>query len=204
MKANQSTGICAACVGDMQPFERLLVLGCGGAGKSTLAAELGELTGLPVVHLDRLFWLPGWTHRTRDEFDALLADELAKPRWIMDGDYNRTLSERLKWCDAVVLLDYSGIVCAAGIIKRRLMHRGKSRASMAEGCNERLDGNFVRWVLNYRRKVRPGHIELLHQAADREQPPQIFILKNRKQARRWLTVAGAIMGALHPDTDQLR
>jgi len=179
----------------MKPFERLLVLGCGGAGKSTLAAGLGCLTGLPVLHLDRLFWLPGWEHRTRDEFDTLLADELAKPRWIIDGDYNRTLEERLKWCDAVVLLDYPGIVCAAGIVRRRLQHRGKTRASMTEGCNERLDPKFVRWVLDYRRKVRPGHMELLRQASRREHPPQIFILKNRAQTRRWLRAAGGIINA---------
>jgi len=178
----------------MQPFERLLVLGCGGSGKSTLAIQLGQLTGLPVVHLDRLFWLPGWTHRSRDEFDAILAAELAKDRWIMDGDYNRTLAERLKRCDAVVLLDYPGIVCAAGVIKRRLQHRNRSRASMAEGCPERLDGEFVRWVLSYRRKIRPGHLKLLAQAGQRPHPPQIFILKNRTQARRWLNQVSRTQG----------
>lgn len=174
----------------MRPFERLLVLGCGGSGKSTLAAGLGEIIGLPVVHLDRLFWLPGWTHRSREEFDALLAEELAKDRWIIDGDYNRTLAERLKWCDAVVLLDYPGVVCAAGVIKRRLQHRGRSRASMAEGCPERLDGEFLRWVLGYRRKVRPEHMRLIARTGQRQSPPQIFIMKNRNQTRRWLRAVG--------------
>ena len=184
----------SAHIEDMRPFDRLLVLGCGGSGKSTLAAQLGELTGLPVIHLDRLFWLPGWKHHSREDFQQILSAELAKDQWIMDGDYNHTLSERLKWCDAVVLLDYPGTVCAAGVIKRQLQYRGKTRASMTEGCPERLDPEFVRWVLTYRRKVRPRHMELLFQTSNREHPPQIFIMKNRRQTRRWLEAAGRICG----------
>ena len=188
-----STEPFAADIRDVRPFERLLVLGCGGAGKSTLAAELGQLTGLPVVHLDRMYWLPGWTHRTREEFDELLAAELEKERWIIDGDFHRTLPRRLERCDAVVVLDYPGVVCAAGIIRRRLQYRGKTRSSMTEGCPERLDGEFVRWVLNYRRAVRPEHMKIIAQAAE-EHSPQVFILRNRRQTRRWLTALGAIYG----------
>ena len=194
MKANESAVNFSSRAEDLHPFERLLVLGCGGSGKSTLSVRLGEVTDLPVIHLDRLFWLPGWKHRPREEFDRILAGELSKEQWIIDGDYDRTLSERLKWCDTVILLDYPGIVCAAGIIKRRLQNRGKTRASMTDGCPERLDGKFLRWVLNYRRNVRPRHIELLRETASRELPPQIFIMKNRTQTRRWLEAVRGSFG----------
>jgi len=76
MKKRTDTKDFAVRTGDMRQFRRILVLGCGGAGKSTLAVELGRVAGLPVVHLDRLFWLPGWEHRSRSDFDFLLADEL--------------------------------------------------------------------------------------------------------------------------------
>ena len=74
-------------------MERIIIIGCGGAGKSTLARKLGEVLDLPVVHLDKLFWKPGWVETSREEFDALLAMELAKDKWIMDGNFNRTMPE---------------------------------------------------------------------------------------------------------------
>ena len=74
-------------------MERIIIIGCGGAGKSTLARKLGEVLDLPVVHLDKLFWKPGWVETTAEEFDALLAMELAKDKWIMDGNFNRTMPE---------------------------------------------------------------------------------------------------------------
>lgn len=179
----------------MKPFRRLLVLGCGGAGKSTLAVRLGEITGLPVVHLDRIYWRSGWQHLPADEFDAALSDRLAEDSWIIDGDYNRTLPVRLKRCDAVVLLDYPAVLCAAGVVKRRIMYRGRTRFSMAEGCPERLDGEFLRWILSYRRKIRPAHLELLRQAAAQNNHLQLFILRNRRQTRRWLQAAADKFGA---------
>ena len=75
--------------------QRILIIGCPGSGKSTLARRLSAQTGLPIVHLDALYWLPGWVERSREDFDALLQDKLEKPRWIIDGNYTRTLAMRL-------------------------------------------------------------------------------------------------------------
>ncbi len=194
MKSSEFIPRYAAPYDSVQPFERLLILGCGGSGKSTLAIELGHITGLPVIHLDRLFWLPGWKHRNRTDFDALLADELNNPRWIIDGDYSRTLAMRLERCDAVVVLDYPRAVCAAGVIRRRVQYAGRSRESMAQGCPERLDPEFVRWVWNFRRSRLPAMLDLLAITAQREQPPQIFILNSRMQTRRWLKAVRTICG----------
>ena len=82
------------------PYRKILILGNGGAGKSTFAADMGARFSLPVVHLDRLWWLPGWVNRSTEEFDALLADRLARPAWVMDGNYHRTLQRRLCAADA--------------------------------------------------------------------------------------------------------
>jgi len=182
----------AADNGQTVPFERILILGCGGAGKSTLAAELGAVTGLPVIHLDRLYWKPGWEHLSREEFRVVLDEALAGERWIIDGDYDHTLAYRLEHCDAVALLDYSTVTCVLGVMRRWLTNWGKTRSSMTEGCPERLDGDFLRWVAGYRRSRRPAHIELLREASRRDDPPRIYILKNRRQSRKWLAAITAL------------
>ena len=87
-------------------YKRIIIIGNGGAGKSTLARALGDRLGLPVVHLDKLWWLPDWVTRSRAEFDALLAAELEKPEWIIEGNYLRTLALRLSFADLCVFLDY--------------------------------------------------------------------------------------------------
>ena len=75
-------------------YKRILIIGCGGAGKSTLARQLGKKLNLPVVHLDKIWWLPNWQNRTKEEFDILLKEELTKPCWIIDGNYQRTFEQR--------------------------------------------------------------------------------------------------------------
>ena len=92
-------------------MERIVIIGCGGAGKSTLARQLGEKLDLPVVHLDGIFWLPGWVEMDRDEFDRRVREEMAKEIWIIDGNYNRTMPERIARCDTVIYLDFSRIKC---------------------------------------------------------------------------------------------
>ena len=93
-------------------MQRIMIIGSGGSGKTTLARQLGEKTGLPVVHLDQIWWSPGnWKHLEREKFDVLLQKELEKPQWILDGNFNRTIEARLAVCDTVIYLDYPRIVC---------------------------------------------------------------------------------------------
>lgn len=142
-------------------MRRVLVLGCPGAGKSTLARSLGEALSLPVVHLDRLWWKSGWVNRTEGEFDALLDAVLLGEEWVIDGNYLRTLPRRLERCDAVVLLDYPRRVCLLRALRRILTWRGRTRPDMAADCPERLDGEFVRWIWEFHRTQRPQVLELL-------------------------------------------
>lgn len=164
-------------------MERIMIIGCGGAGKSTLARQLGEKTGLPVVHLDQIFWSPGnWQHLSGEEFDALLTAETEKARWIIDGNYNRTLELRLAKADTVVYLDFGRWSCIRGWLKRVITNWGKARADMAPGCNEWFDPEFVQWIWKYNRENRQRNYDLIAQHPQ----ARAIILKNRREAKRFL------------------
>ena len=135
-------------------MRRVLVIGSPGAGKSTLSHALARRTGLPLHHLDRMFWLPGWVERDRDEGRAELARVLAQDCWIIDGNYGSTLPLRIARADTVVWLDYPTALCLGRALRRWWMYRGHSRPDMTEGCPERLDGEFLLYILNFRRAWR--------------------------------------------------
>ena len=163
-------------------MERILIIGCGGAGKSTLARQLGEKTGLPVVHLDSIFWLPDWAEMDRDTFDNRIREEMAKEKWILDGNYNRTLPERIARCDTIIYLDFPRIVCLCGIFKRLLTNLGKTRPDMGKGCKEKIDWQFVCWVWNYNKNKRERNYRLLNEATHAE----TIVLKNRRAVKKFL------------------
>ena len=163
-------------------MERIVIIGCGGSGKSTLARQLGEKLNLPVVHLDRLFWKPGWQETTAEEFDAKLAAELEKSQWIMDGNFSRTMPQRLAKCDTVIYLDYNRIVCLWGVICRVIKSYGKSRPDMGEGCPERFDWEFVKWVWNFNRRNREKNYRYLNETPN----AKTYAFKTRKQLKKFL------------------
>jgi adenylate kinase family enzyme len=129
--------------------ERVLVIGSPGAGKSTLSVEVARLAGLPLIHLDRLHWKPGWVESGREEFDSKLRDVLAGERWVIDGNYGRTLPLRLTRADTVIDLDLPRWQCVLGILRRAAAHRGKTRSDMADGCPERIDWEFLAYTLRF-------------------------------------------------------
>ncbi len=164
-------------------MEKILIIGCGGAGKSTLARALGEKTGLPVVHLDKIWWAPGnWQHLEKEEFDALLLEELQKPRWILDGNFNRTIEMRLKECDTVIYLDFSRMACLFSWLKRVITNWGHARADMAPGCKEWFDPEMAAWIWNFNKKNRENYYRLLNEAEGIE----TIVLKNRRMVKRFL------------------
>ncbi len=162
-------------------MERVLIIGCGGAGKSTLARQMGEKLNIPVVHLDKLFWKPGWVERTAEEFDALLAPELEKEKWIMDGNFGRTLPWRMKHCDTMIYLDFGRFACLWGVLKRELSSHGKVRPDMGEGCPERVDRDFLKWVWNFNKDKRETFYRYLNEAENIE----TIVLKNRRAVKKF-------------------
>ena len=164
-------------------MERIMIIGCGGAGKSTLARQLGEKLKLPVVHLDQIWWKPGnWQHLEREEFDRLLKEEVEKPRWILDGNFNRTMETRLEFCDTVIYLDFSRWICLLSWIKRVITNWGTARADMAEGCAEWFDPEMAGWIWNFNNTHRENYYRMLNEAEGVE----TIVLKNRRAVRKFL------------------
>ena len=163
-------------------MKRIILIGCGGAGKSTLARKMGDILNIPVVHLDKLFWKPNWVETSPEEFDALLAQELAKDRWIMDGNFNRTMPERIKRCDTIIYLDFSRVACLLGVVKRVITTYGKVRPDMGEGCPERVDLDFLKWVWNFNKNKRESYYKMLNEVENIE----TIVLKNRRAAKLFL------------------
>lgn len=173
---------CVVFLFEGENMERVMIIGCGGAGKSTLARQLGEKTGLPVVHLDQIWWAPGnWQHISQEEFDRQLAWELEKPCWILDGNFNRTLEARLDRCDTVIYLDRSRFTCLIYWIKRVIQNWGHARQDMAPGCSEHFDPDMANWIWNFNRINRARNYDLLEKHMDK----QIYILKSNRDIRRF-------------------
>ena len=163
-------------------MERIMIIGCGGAGKSTLARLLGGKLNLPVVHLDKLFWRPGWEQISREEFEVLHREALAGEKWIIDGNFDRTMGERIRYCDTVIYLDFSRYACLLGVAKRIMTSYGKVRPDMGEGCPERIDWEFLKWVWNFNKNKRERIYSLLNEFEGVE----TIVLKNRRMVKRFL------------------
>ncbi|MBR0357057.1 MAG: adenylate kinase [Clostridia bacterium] len=157
---------------------RIIILGCPGSGKSTFARALAARTGLPLVHLDNVWWRADGTHVSREEFDRALAALLQDERWILDGDYSRTYEVRIQAADTVVFLDYPESVCMAGITARV----GEVRPDMP-WTETALDPELVALVQNYARDDRPQVLSLLQKYPDK----QALIFISRQEADRWLS-----------------
>lgn len=134
---------------------RILILGLSGAGKSTLALALGLRLGLPVIHMDAHYWNRGWVPSSDEEFRQRVAGLVEEAEWVMDGNYSSTLDLRLRRAHHVVYLESSRWRCLRQVLKRWIAFRGQQRPDMAAGCPERIDPEFIWWVLWHQPRGRP-------------------------------------------------
>lgn len=127
---------------------KIAVMGWSGAGKSTLARALGEHFGSPVLHLDRVQYIENWQERDTEEALGMVQDFMARPSWIIDGNYTGFLQERrLEEADCIVFLDFPRLVCFRRAWRRYRRFRGRTREDMADGCSEKFDLEFMGWLL---------------------------------------------------------
>ncbi len=143
------------------PYKKILIIGCPGGGKSTFSRALAERTGLPLVHLDMLNWLPDRTTVGREELDRRIAEVLATDAWIMDGNYNRTQPIRMDAADLVFFFDMPVEVCLAGVYARR----GRVRSDMpwVEAENQAPDEEFLQSIRDFHGTPRENILARLHE-----------------------------------------
>jgi adenylate kinase family enzyme len=146
-------------------MEKVLILGCCGAGKSTFAKQLQTKTGLPLVHLDQVWWLPNWVEIDRNVFRQKIETLAAEPRWIIDGNYDKTLEIRLAKADTVIYIDFSTWKCLWRVIGRVWKYYGQQRPDMPEGCKERWDWAFMHYVATFNSIKRPSILRKIEAVA---------------------------------------
>jgi adenylate kinase family enzyme len=164
-------------------FRKILVIGSGGAGKTTFAKRLCQIIEIEVIHLDALYWQAGWVETPKIEWKKRVEELLAKDAWLMDGNYSGTINLRIQACDAVIFLDIAPLTCLWRVFKRLMKYRNQRRPEMAEGCPERFSLEFISWVWNYRNRIRPKLIKLLQENSDRK---KLFWLRSTKEVEIFL------------------
>lgn len=159
------------------PYARVAVIGCPGGGKSTFSRALCDRTGLPLYHLDALYWRPDRTTVEKAEFRARLRDIIETERWIIDGNYGSTMEWRIAACDAVFFLDYPAEVCLSGVRARR----GQVRSDMP-WVEDGEDTEFLEFIRRFEAESKPRILELLEKYPDKT----VVTFSSREEAERYL------------------
>ncbi len=159
---------------------KIVIRGYSGSGKSTLARKLGEKHGVPVLHLDRVQWLPNWTARDDAEKRRIVKAFLDENEsWVIDGNYSSLYQQRrLEEADTIILMLFSRLSCLCRVSKRKRQYRGQTRPDMGEGCEEKLDAAFLRWVLweGRSRKIRQSYAKIQAQY-----PEKTVVIRNQRE-----------------------
>jgi adenylate kinase family enzyme len=162
---------------------RILILGPSGSGKSTVCKRIGRILGIPVVHLDRHYWNPGWVDTPKDEWIDKVRKLIAAETWVMDGNYSSTLKMRAKAADTLIFLEMTRRLSYFRVISRYLKNRGKTRSDVTEGCPEKIDMDFVRWIWNYPNVSKPRILRFLEKLSKRK---NVYILNNQNEIEAFL------------------
>ena len=160
-------------------MKKVIVIGCPGSGKSTFSKSLHRITGIPLFHLDMLFWNADKTTVEKPVFIERLLKTVQNSEWIIDGNYSSTMELRMEKCDTVIFLDYPLEVCLTGIKERK----GKPRSDMPWIESDEEDAEFIEYIKNYNTQSRPQVLELLKRYSHKD----IYIFSNRTQAEEFLT-----------------
>lgn len=163
-------------------MKKVLVIGSGGAGKSTFARRLSEKTGLEVIHLDQLYWKPNWVETPKGEWQEIVKEIIEGDEWILDGNFGSTMEMRIEACDTVIFLEMPRFVCVYRIFKRVAKYRNKTRPDMAEGCNEKFDLKFFGWIWNFEQTAKPRIKKLLDKFQNEK---TIIRLKSKREVEKF-------------------
>lgn len=159
-------------------MKKVIIIGCPGSGKSTFGRKLAEKTGLPLYHLDMLYWNSDKTRVTREVLISRLRKVMQNSAWIIDGNYAATMEMRMQACDTVFFLDYPKEICIEGALARR----GKVRSDMPWVEGDKVDEELISFISNFEVEGRPQVIELLTRYADKN----IVVFHTRAEADAYL------------------
>lgn len=157
-------------------MQRILVIGSPGAGKSTLARRLAYRLDLPLIHLDREYFGPGWSMPSKPEWRERTRALAARPEWVMDGNYASTFDIRVPRATDIVWLDIPRWRCMLSVIWRVARNYGRARDDLGPDCIERFDGAFMRWIWTYPRKMHPRTARMLER---RRAGQRVYVLRSR-------------------------
>jgi adenylate kinase family enzyme len=173
----------------MQPLfpdsslHRILILGPSGSGKSTVGKRIGRILGIPAVHLDMHYWKPNWVETPEDEWSGKVKELIASETWVMDGNYTSTLKMRAEVADTIIFLDMTRRLSYFRVVTRYLRNRGKTRPDVTEGCPEKIDMDFIRWIWDYPRTRKPVILRFLEKLRARK---NVYILQNQREIEEFL------------------
>ena len=162
-------------------YNRISIIGGAGTGKTTLSNLLSEKYNIPVTHIDGIHHLKNWQVRDKAERDKIILDIVEKEKWIIDGTYKDTIKQRLEKSDLIIWLDYSTFAQVKGILKRFLKNPGKEKREIP-GCNERLNLEFLKYVIDYRKKKRHYVVEALENVDQ----SKVIVFTKQKDLNNWL------------------
>ena len=163
------------------PTNRISIIGGSGSGKSTLATILSRELDIPAIHLDAINYNANWVEIDQTEREKIILKKSNEEKWIIDGNYNKTLKERLDKADLVIWLDYSSLAHLRGFLKRLIKYSNKDKPELP-GCKERFNFTFLKYVISYNRKKRPQVLQILENVPSEK----ILIFKKQKDLNNWL------------------
>ena len=162
-------------------YNRISIVGGSGTGKSTLCDILAKKLNLPAIHLDAINFEANWVEIDKNKRDKIINERANEDKWIIDGNYSKTLKERFDRADLIIWLDYSTYAQVKGIFNRILKNYGKEKTEIP-GCKERFNFTFFIYVITYNKKKRHIIVDNLNGIPE----DKVLIFKKRKALNKWL------------------
>lgn len=162
-------------------YNRISIIGGSGSGKSTLATILSNKFGLPAIHLDSINFNSNWEEINKNTRDNIILEKSNEDKWIIDGNYLKTLPYRFDRADLIIWLDYSTLFLLINVLKRFIILHNKERIEIP-GCKERFNLKFLKYVITYNKRKRPEILKLLNNVPK----DKVLIFKSKKDLNKWL------------------
>ena len=164
-------------------MNKIIIIGCCGAGKTYLSVALGNRLNIPVHHLDKMYWKPNWVESDMQEFQSKQDKIFDESQWIIDGNYGKTMDARIKHADTIIFLDLPTHTCLISIIKRFFKFKNKTRPDMGGENNEQLTFEFLLYALSFKKTHRPKIIRKLENI---DQNKTVIFLNSRENVNSFI------------------